>query len=116
VPSAITNADLVKDPLALALLGIGTFGLLIMATIMGNRLDDVSPVVALRFDAAGNPYRWGIPRTLWNLPLFATVITLMNLAVAWFVSRHDRFASRFCIAAALVIQLLVWVPVVRFLW
>ncbi len=116
VPSVIAHADLVNDPLALALVGVGAFGLLVMATVMGNRLDALPGVVELRFDAAGVPYRWGVPRTLWNLPLLATVITLMNLAVAWFVSPHDRFASRFCVAAALVVQLLVWVPVIRFLW
>lgn len=116
IPVAIAKADLVNDPLALALIGVGTFGLLVMATIMGNRMGSLAPVLELRFDAVGSPYRWGVPRTLWNLPLLATMITLMNVAVAWFVSPHDRFASRFCIAAALVIQLLVWVPVVRFLW
>ncbi len=116
IPAAIAKADLVNDPLALALIGVETFGLLVMATIMGNRLGTLVPVLELRFDAVGSPYRWGVPRTLWNLPLLATMITLMNVAVAWFVSPHDRFASRFCIAAALVVQLLVWVPVVRFLW
>ncbi len=116
IPEVIAKADLVNDPLALALIGVGTFGLLVMVTIMGNRMGSLASVLELRFDAVGSPYRWGVPRTLWNLPLLATMITLMNVAVAWFVSPHDRFASRFCIAAALVIQLLVWVPVVRFLW
>ncbi len=116
VPAAIAKADLVNDSLALALIGVGTFGLLVMATIMGNRLDTLPPVLELRFDAVGSPYRWGVPRTLWNLPLLSTMILLMNVVVAWFVSPHDRFASRFCIAAALVVQLLVWVPAIRFLW
>ncbi len=116
IPAAIAKADLVNDPLALALIGVATFGLLVMATIMGNRLGALITVLELRFDAAGAPYRWGVPRTLWNLPLLGTMITLMNVAVAWFVSPHDRFASRFCIAAALGIQLLIWVPVIRFLW
>ena len=105
-----------NDPLALALLAIAGFSLLVMATIMGNRLGALPAVVELRLDAAGNPYRWGVPHTLWNLPLLGTMLTLMNLVVAWFTSPHDRFASRFCLAAALVVQLLIWVPVVRFLW
>ena len=116
VPPSIAKADLVNDQFALALIGVAAFGLLMMATIMGNRLDALPAAVALRFDAVGTPYRWGVPSTLWNLPLMTTMITLMNVTVAWFVSPHDRFASRFAIAVALIIQLLVWVPVIRFLW
>lgn len=116
VPPSIAKADLVNDQFALALIGIATFGLLMMATIMGNRLDALPAAVALRLDAEGSPYRWGVPSTLWNLPLMTTMMTIMNVTVAWFVSPHDRFASRFVIAVALIIQLLVWVPVIRFLW
>jgi hypothetical protein len=35
---------------------------------------------------------------------------------AWFLARRDAFASRFLIAAALGVQVIAWVAVVRYLW
>jgi hypothetical protein len=39
----------------------------------------------------------------------------MNLVIAWFTAPIDRFASRFVIAAALIVQLVAWVAVIRIL-
>ena len=70
----------------------------------------------LRYDADGFPSRWGPPKSLWQLPLLVMMITLINLVLAVALSRFDRFASRFLLAASLVVGLLTWVPVARFLW
>jgi hypothetical protein len=44
------------------------------------------------------------------------MITLINLVLAVAVSKGDRFASRFLLASAVVVGLLAWVPLARFLW
>jgi hypothetical protein len=45
----------------------------------------------------------------------AAMFTLMNIVIAWFVSPIDRFASRFVLAGAVVVQFVVWVALFRIL-
>jgi hypothetical protein len=69
----------------------------------------------VHLDAAGFPDAWGVPSVLWRLPLIAGMTLLMNLVVAWFIAPIDRFAARFVIAAALGVQVIVWVAVFDFI-
>ena len=52
---------------------------------------------------------------LWNLPLMATMLTLMAIVVAWFTAPTDRFASRFVLGGALLVQFVTWVALIRIL-
>ena len=116
LPATVRGADLVGDQRALLLLGLGAFGLLVMAALTGNRVGDVSDGLAIHVDAYGRPDRWGTAGIVWRLPLLAGMVTLMNLIVAWVVSRRDRFASQFLLGSALVVQLIAWVALVSLLW
>jgi hypothetical protein len=112
----VAQSDLLHDPIALALLACGAIMAFIMALVMLSRVGDLPSVLVLREDAYGNPALWGPPKSLWQLPLLVTMVTLINLVLAAAVSRYDRFASRFLLAAALVVAVVTWVPVVRFLF
>jgi hypothetical protein len=112
VPRAVAGASLVSDQTMLALLGINLVSVLIMALLLGVRLGGLPSTVVLRLDAAGNPALWGSPSVLWRLPLMSLFITIMFLVVAWFVHPVDRFAARFALAAALVVQLIAWVAII----
>ena len=116
VPSSIAQADLLRDPVALALLGAGAILAFVMALVTLSRVGELPSVLVLREDAFGMPTRWGPPKSLWQLPLLVTMVTLINLVLAAAVSRYDRFASRFLLAAALVVGVVAWVPVARFLF
>jgi hypothetical protein len=116
VPSSISQSDLLHDPIALALLGGGAVLAFVMALVTATRVGDLPSVLVLREDAYGMATRWGPPKSLWQLPLLVTMVTLINLVLAAAVSRFDRFASRFLLAAALVVAVVAWVPVAHFLF
>lgn len=114
-PRAVTNAALVADPLALLLLGVNLLSVLVMALVLGVRLGTLPPDIVLRLDAAGNPSLWGAPGVLWRLPLMSLFLTIMFLAVSWFLHPIDRFAARFALGAAFAAQLVAWVAVIQHL-
>jgi hypothetical protein len=116
VPGTITRLDILQDQVALALFGTALVSTVVMAGILAGRVGSLPDTVALRFDAVGDPTRWGPPESLWQLPLLAAMVTVINAVLAGWVSRYDRFASRFVLASAVVIGLLAWIPLVRFLW
>ncbi len=115
VPTFVTSSELAADQAALWLLGIAAFGLGVMAAIMSNQLGGLPDAIGIHIDPAGSTDRWGTPSGLWRLPLLVAMITLMNLVAAWFLARSDRFAARFLLAAAVVVQIITWVAVVDFL-
>ena len=114
-PRAVTDASLVADPAALLLLGVNLLSVLLMALLMGIRLGSLPPEILLRLDAAGNPNLWGPPSVLWRLPLMSLFLTVMFLAVSWFLHPIDRFAARFALGAAIAAQLVAWVAVIQHL-
>ena len=115
LPGLVTGSNLAADRTALALLAADLISLAAMAIVLGTQLSGLAPTLALHLDAAGQPDRWGPPRVLWRLPLLAGMTTLLNLVLAWYVSRFDRFAGHFLLAAALVVHLIAWVAVFDFI-
>ncbi len=112
-PRAVTDASLVADPAALLLLGLNLLSVLIMALLLGIRIGSLPPEILLRLDAAGSPNLWGPPSVLWRLPLMSLFLTIMFLAVSWFLHPIDRFAARFALGAAIAAQLVAWVAVIQ---
>lgn len=115
LPPAITQADLVNDAAALSIIGIGLLGLAAMAILVANRADTLAPSFATHVSASGKLEDFRSSSHLWRLPLLSTMLTLMNIVAAWFISPLDRFASRFLLAAAVVVQLVAWVALIRIL-
>lgn len=115
LPPAIANAELVNDVPALAMIGGGLVSLLAMSILVGNQASTLAPEFATHVSASGVLEDFSSESAIWNLPLMAGAFTLMNLAIAWFTAPIDRFASRFVLAAALLVQLLIWVAVIRIL-
>ena len=115
MPKAVTGSSLVADRTALALVGINAASLLLMTLLLGIRLGAIPSPMVLQLDAAGNPDLWGPPSVLWRLPVMSLFITVMFLAVAWFLHPIDRFAARFALGAAFVAQLIAWAAVFQHL-
>ncbi len=116
MPRAVSGSSLVSDQTALALLAANVAGVLLMALLLGVRLGSMPNPSVLHLDAAGNPDRWGSPGVLWRLPLMAFFLTVMFLAISWFLHPLDRFAARFALGAALIAQLVAWVAVLQHLF
>lgn len=115
LPTAISQADLVNDAAALSTIGIGLAGLAGMAILVANRADTLAPTFATHVSASGTLENFEHFNNLWRLPLLTAMLTLMNIIAAWFISPLDRFASRFLLAAAVVVQLVAWVALIRLL-
>lgn len=96
------------------MIGANLLSLLVMVVRLATQLGQLPQSLVMHLDAAGIPDAWGPPSVLWRLPIIAGMSLLMNLIVAWFVSPIDRFAARFVLAAALGVQLIVWIAVLDF--
>ncbi len=115
LPPAIANAAVVNDAPALALIGTGIASLAAMAILTANRIDTLEPGFASHVSASG-VFENVVPSSaFWHLPLMATMLTLMAFVIAWFVAPLDRFASRFVLGAALLVQFMAWIAVIRIL-
>lgn len=115
LPPAITQADVVNDAAALTIIGIGVLSLAAMAITVANQSDSLAPSFPTHVSASGVLEDFRGPSGLWRLPLLSAMLTLMNIVAAWFISPLDRFASRFLLAAAVVVQLVAWVAIIRIL-
>lgn len=115
LPTAIAKADLVNDAAALSIIGVGLLGLAAMAIVVANQAESLAPTFATHVSASGVLQNFEHYNGLWRLPLLSAMLTLMNIVAAWFISPLDRFASRFLLAAAVVVQLVAWVALFRIL-
>ena len=115
MPSVLANAELVNDVPALGLIGAGIISLVAMAIVVGNQASSLAPEFATHVSASGLLEDFRSESALWRLPIISLAFTLMNLVIAWFTAPIDRFASRFALAAALTVQLIAWVAVIRIL-
>jgi len=115
MPSIISRADLINDAPALGLIGLALVSLAGMAIVVANSVDSLAPSFATHVSASGVLEDIRGSEALWHLPLLAAMLTLMNIGAAWFISSIDRFASRFLIAAAIIVQFVAWVALLRIL-
>lgn len=115
MPSVISQADLVNDAPALGMIGLSLVSLAGMAILVANRADTLAPSFATHVSASGVLENVRGSDALWRLPLLAAMLTLMNIGAAWFISPIDRFASRFLIAGAIIVQIVAWVALIRIL-
>jgi len=114
LPAGVATSEFATDRIALAVLAANIASALLMALVLSAVAGNLPDVLVQHLDAAGLPDRWGSPRTLWRIPLIAFGVTAMNAALAWFLAGTDRFASRFVLAAALVVQLLAWIALLDY--
>ena len=116
IPNVFSRVELLHDQVAVALLSLAILSAALMAGVLASRIGNLPDVIALRYDATGSATRWGTPESLWELPLLAGMITLINLVLAWWLASIDRFASRFVLGTSVLVGVLAWISLVRFLW
>jgi hypothetical protein len=116
LPRFIVRAELTNDPASLAMTAVALLGLALMAILVANRADVLPASFATHVSASGVLDNFAARETIWRLPLLATMLTLMDIGIAWIVMRLDRFAGRILIGGALLMQCIAWVAVFRILW
>jgi hypothetical protein len=60
--------------------------------------------LAIHWNSSGVADRFAPTRQIWSIPLITWLVTIANIAFAWFVDAFDRFAARFLLAASLVVE------------
>lgn len=116
MPRILEQSRLLRDQLSVILLGATLFSLLLMWITVVNRTGSLPETMVLRYDAEGLPAWTGDGSLVLRLPVLASFVTIMNLVVAWAVAEADRFAGRFMLAGALLIQALIWIAVIALVW
>lgn len=109
--------ELLQDRLALALIGAGLVGGLLLMGYLALIAGQLPAQIALHFDGQGQPDRFGPPTGLLILPAIAGLTWLVNtLGGAWLHGRaSERQATYLLFGATLFVQALVWVATIRLL-
>lgn len=116
MPRSISGAELVNDIPSLALIGAAILSAAIMAIVVSNRLDLLPLTIPTHVSASGLPENIRGRNALWSVPLLSIALSLMNIVTAWFLAKADMFAARFILAAALLVQFIAWIALIRYLW
>jgi len=113
MPSRVSEAAIFSDVLSLSLMGVSALSLAIMAILLANRIDGLPQIISTHVSASGTEEGLASRSALWSIPILGLFLTLMNVAIATFTARIDRFASRFVLAASLLVQIVAWVALLR---
>ena len=114
---AFTRWDLWHDRLALGLLAAGLASFVVLLGYLSLIAPQLPDQIALHFNAAGQPDRFGPPTGLLILPLIAGSAWLLNATAGVWLYRalRERPAAYLLLGASLFIQALVWVATVGLL-
>lgn len=116
IPKSVTDSPLLGDMPSLIMIGVSLLSLAIMAFLVSDRMSLLGQTIPTHVSASGDPENLKTRDAVWNIPLLAGMVMLMNIAASWFISRIDRFATRFLLAAGLLVHFIAWVALVKYLW
>lgn len=116
LPKSVTDSPLLADMPSLVMIGVAIVSVALMSFLVSDRLHVLGDTIATHVSASGDPENLRTEDAIWQIPLMAGMIALMNLAAAWFISRIDGFAARFLLAAGLLVHFIAWVALFKYLW
>jgi hypothetical protein len=109
----VIRQQLFGDRLTSELIAVGAIIFLVMALYTVYRIDGIFEPVIVHWDAEGNPDRVIPPRGIWQFPLMAGVVLVANTALATLLVAIDRFVARAFVAATPIIQIVVFIALLR---
>ncbi len=116
LPKSVTDSPLLADMPSLVMIGVAIVSVALMSFLVSDRLHVLGDTIATHVSASGDLENLRSRDAIWQIPLMAGMIALMNLAAAWFISRIDGFAARFLLAAGLLVHFIAWVALFKYLW
>jgi hypothetical protein len=116
MPPALAAALAGQERMVLYLLSASVASIFFMSILVAARVGDLPAAIPIHLDAAGVPDLWGTPSTVWRVVLAATMITIMNAIVAWFLAPRDAFLGRILAGSSLLAHVLAWIALFLLLW
>jgi hypothetical protein len=113
VPVAVREAALVQDRESLTLIGLLALSLIAMVVVTMMRVDSLAPGFATHISASGIREDVRSETALWQLPLMAGALLVMNAVLAWFLAAWSTFSARFVLIASVIVQVVIWVALLR---
>lgn len=116
IPRSVTDSPLLSDRPALIMIGVALLSVALMSFLTSDRIGLLGETIPTHVSASGDPENIMTRDAVWNIPLLAGMIMVMNVAASWFISRIDQFASRFLLSAGLLVHFIAWVALIKYLW
>lgn len=116
IPAAFSDSPLLADRRSLIMIGVALLSVALMSFVVSDRIGLLGDTIPTHVSANGDPENIKTRDAVWNIPLLAGMVMLMNIAASWFISRIDQFASRFLLAAGLLVHFIAWVAIFKYLW
>ncbi len=113
VPVAVREAALIQDRNSLVLAGVLVLSLIGMVVLTMTRIENLAPSFSTHISASGIKEDFRTEDALWQLPLMAGALLLMNLVLAWFLAQWSTFSARFVLVASIIVQVVIWVALLR---
>jgi len=99
-----------------AVIGASLLSLVFMVATIAAGAGDLPEWFPIHLNASGDADAWGTSDVLWRIPFGVLIATAMSVAIAAILWKRDRFAARFAISGAAIVQVLAWVALVDFIW
>lgn len=115
LPPVIAEAPLVRDRMALGILGAGALSLLLMIIVVAANRDGLGSLIPTHVNADGGVQTIEESSAVWRMPLIAAMMTLISGVIAWFLAKWGTFLPRFLLGGCLAVQFVVWVGVFAYL-
>lgn len=116
VPQSVSGAAVLNDTPSVAMMGTAILGTAVMAIVVSNRLELLPATIPTHVSASGVEENIRGRGALWSVPLLTIALSLMNVVTAWFLATIDIFLARFMLGAALLVQFIAWIAIIRYLW
>jgi hypothetical protein len=93
-----------------------TASLILLSILVLVRSGSMPDLIPLHLNAEGATTLFGTKGSVWRLPFFALLTTIMAFGLGWWLRTRDAFAVQYLVVGALMVHLLIWVGAINLLW
>ena len=95
---------------------VAVASLVLLSILVLIRSGSTGDWVPLHLNAEGTPTGYGTTGTLWRLPFFALLATVMAFGLGWWLRAREAYAVQYLVVGALLVHGLIWVGAINLLW
>lgn len=114
LPKALTEAPILQDRVALGMLVTLVVSTLAMIIVTLMQRDSLGPIIFTHVNADGGPEELRGSAAIWRLPIIGAAVAIINIVLAWFMSRWQQFLPRFVLGGGIGVHFVVWVAIIAY--